>query len=918
MTASLKGKSLDEAAPIATEIEQIKNRNGGLPPKPPETKSAAAFDPVKTGPLQSAAFINPATNQPETGTHHLEAVKKVGGDELAAQYAKRESRNGPEFGYVTQNGQYVPRDQAAPIAKYWKQDLNQFDISPTGKEIPHSDEVAAKPGGQIPMAEAKPVPPAVPPPSEAAPVAAETRPPAEVPGAGPGTPSAAQDPDVGGTQEQQLLQSLQQLPASREGRDAPIISIADRVASVLAENKGALSKWWLRTKAGAEQYGRLLFGAPRTADTFWNVKRDWTKNRQVNTGVAREFIDAGRKQVPKQSERQAMGKYAEALMVAATPDSGFKTAEETLNHWSTEAKSPVNRLIYQTAFKLTEAQKTSARQMIQYREAKGAELQQAGLLNHLIEDYAGQHMVDLRTSRPPAALNQLRTDLIRGAFNTNFKYALRRLFETEFDLEQAGYKLKTTDVFDKIANYAKTANDVLADRAAVKGWMEGETPEGKPLFATGQHRTPIEGEKNNALLVNPKVRPYPQWTDPATGEKTDISGEYIKIDHPAFKKWQWAETSPAGKQIFVQGDVWAHRSIADELKNSFGRSRLYDIPGVDTVTRLNAQLKGIKLVGFFHQTKTASHALFHLTNPFGQPRVDPHDAFTQDAMKAGLQLFESHNQEIFSEGLASGSILQSIANLPKTLTGVEGLGFGDYLRAYQEYLFQDYIPRIKLATYRNALDRNLQRYGKTTDRTTLEQITATQVNSAFGEMNWRLMGINPTFRHGLRLALLAPDFQSAQHGFAAQIFTPMGGEQRMAAAIMIAGTYTAARVLNQVFDDDPHWQFKHAFSVVHQGREYRYPHHRHRCPACSHRYRPVRLSPPQPSLFQRRRTAFPRLPSRQKRNRPPVPQKYRPARRTYPRHAPSRHRFRRKRHRQHSRLLRQTPLRRIRSPLPRH
>ena len=429
-------------------------------------------------------------------------------------------------------------------------------------------------------------------------------------------------------------------------------------------------------------------------------------------------------------------------------------------------------------------------------------------------------MVDLRTSRPPAALNQLRTDLIRGAFNTNFKYALRRLFETEFDLEQAGYKLKTTDVFDKIANYAKTANDVLANRAAVKGWMEGETPEGKPLFATGQHRTPIEGEKNNALLVNPKVRPHPQWTDPATGEKTDISGEYIKIDHPAFKKWQWAETSPAGKQIFVQGDVWAHRSIADELKNSFGRSRLYDIPGVDTVTRLNAQLKGIKLVGFFHQTKTASHALFHLTNPFGQPRVDPHDAFTQDAMKAGLQLFESHNQEIFSEGLASGSILQSIANLPKTLTGVEGLGFGDYLRAYQEYLFQDYIPRIKLATYRNALDRNLQRYGKTTDRTTLEQITATQVNSAFGEMNWRLMGINPTFRHGLRLALLAPDFQSAQHGFAAQIFTPMGGEQRMAAAIMIAGTYTAARVLNQVFDDDPHWQFKHAFSVVHQGREY--------------------------------------------------------------------------------------------------
>lgn len=626
--------------------------------------------------------------------------------------------------------------------------------------------------------------------------------------AGPGAASPGDVPLA--TQESQLMDALSKLPPGKEGRDSPQIAVADRIAASVGAGKTAIDKWWLRTKAGAGQYKRLLFGAPRSEDGFWSVKKDWQANKQVNSGVAREMLEAGKKTFPKQIHRQAMNKWLEAQF--------FDDPEATLREWESGAKQPADRVQYQAAQKLTDAQRSAALQARQYWEAKGQELQQAGLLPHLIEDYAGQHMVDMRASKPPAELNQLRADLVRGTFNTNFKYALRRLFQTEYDLEQAGYKLKTTDLFDKLANYAKTANDVLNDRASIKRWMDNETADGKPLFATGQHRIPIEGAKNDALLVNPKVRPNPVWEN-KSGEKVDIGGEYVKIDHPAFKKWQWAETDPAGKQIFVQGDVWAHKSIADELKNTMGRSHLYDIPLIDTATRANAQLKGIKLVGFFHQVKTGSHALFHLTNPFGQPKVNPHDPFVYEAMRSGLQLFESRNQEMFSEGAASSTLLQGLANIPKTVTGIDALGFGDRLRAYQEYLFQDYIPRIKLATYRNALERNLQRYPELPPNEA-KQITATQVNSAFGELNWRLMGINPTFQHFLRLALLAPDFQAAQHGFAAQIFTKYGGEQRMAAAIMIASVYTGARILNQIFDNDPHWELKRAFSVVHGGREY--------------------------------------------------------------------------------------------------
>lgn len=616
--------------------------------------------------------------------------------------------------------------------------------------------------------------------------------------AGPGAASPGDVPTT--PQEQQLIESLNALPP--ESQNATRITVADQLADSIKTGKDAFQKWWLRTKAGSEQYKRLLLGPPLSENDFWSTKKDWQANRQVNAGVARGVLEEGRRLNPNQLHRQAMGKYAEALM--------FEDPEAVLREWADTSKLAKDRAQYEQALKLSENQKTTVRQAIAYFEAKGKELQDAGLLNNMIEDYAGQHMVDRRGMGSPE-MNQLRADLVRGTFNTNFKYAMRRVFETEAALERAGLKLKSTDLFDKLANYGKTANDVLADRAAVKRWMDGETEDGKPMFATGAHRIPIEGKEGvkPALLVNPKVRPDPKWTNPKTGEETDISHEYVKIDHPAFKKWQWADTEPAtGKTIMVQGDVWAHKSIADELKNTFGRSHLYDVPGVGALTQINSQLKGLKLVGLFHQVKTGVHALTHLVSPFSSEKVNPHDPFTYDAMRSGLQLFETRSAEMFSEGLASSSILHSVPKI------------GPMLRAYQEYLFHDFIPRIKLKTYRAALERNKTRLGTRYSESEIKQITATQVNSAFGELNWKLLGINPTFQHGLRLALLAPDFQAAQHGFIAQMFTKAGRENQMSAAIMVAGVYTMARILNKIFDDDFHFEPRRAFGVVIGGREY--------------------------------------------------------------------------------------------------
>ena len=74
--------------------------------------------------------------------------------ELANSYRERQKRNGPEFGYMSLSGQFIPRDQAGPIAEHWDQQLSQFDVNEAGQKIPHSDEVSAEPGGTTPMASA--------------------------------------------------------------------------------------------------------------------------------------------------------------------------------------------------------------------------------------------------------------------------------------------------------------------------------------------------------------------------------------------------------------------------------------------------------------------------------------------------------------------------------------------------------------------------------------------------------------------------------------------------------------------------------------------------------------------------------------------------------------------------------------------
>jgi hypothetical protein len=139
------------------------------------------------------------------------------------------------------------------------------------------------------------------------------------------------------------------------------------------------------------------------------------------------------------------------------------------------------------------------------------------------------------------------------------------------------------------------------------------------------------------------------------------------------------------------------------------------------------------------------------------------------------------------------------------------------------WICKDYIPRLKMAMYKQAYKRNLSRYAGKRTPEEIGMITADQSNAAFGELNYTALGRNKTLQDVLRLTLLAPDFLEARARFAGQaVRTAWGGEgmeQLMAAGfrgslLMAAGCQTANYLINgKIYPDKP-------FSLVIKDREF--------------------------------------------------------------------------------------------------
>jgi len=594
-------------------------------------------------------------------------------------------------------------------------------------------------------------------------------------------PGAASPSDIGAEQKS----DMQELTRAIEGTASPKESISQRlanakkaVAALPSRGKSAISRGLLRLQA----IGSAIKSGLTKLPEFTNYKKilgQWNGANQIADHELRQFVKTIDRTIPK-PRQEAMINWIQA------------DGNADLLRQRAAASNPKFRKGYEDALTLTPDERTAARNISSYLDSR----LQAGIDAGLLEDGVERYITQIWKRENPVS-NKLAADFSTAKLQTNFKFARQRIFDSYFEGEQAGYQPANKTVSAAVAAYDQSFNRALASRAFLKALTEGKAADGRPLVeVSGTGSTVPRGQTPEAILINPKV-------------KGSELADYRTIDHPALRKWMWRTQAPDGTPVFVKGDLLVHPEIYRHLKNVLGTSAWRQNVIGRAILGVESTLKqSMFSLSGFHQVQETLHALGHRVNPARLEKVDFSQPWQKEAVEHGLQIADYNALEKFGEGLSSGNLVNKIPLLGTKITG-----------PYTEWLFHDYIPRLKLSMYREALARNMERYAKQlqSGKVTRDQIvenTAKQANAAFGELNYTWMGRNKTLQDSLRAFLVAPDFLEARSKFVGQAVRSHGREQLVALGLLAATQYITARILNQVMDDDPHWELKNAFSLV--------------------------------------------------------------------------------------------------------
>jgi hypothetical protein len=594
---------------------------------------------------------------------------------------------------------------------------------------------------------------------------------------GPGTPLRDAF-DTTGTRIQQLAQTIREnISGSKPISER--MDYADKVAESQAKAKDETSVALGKVKGAMAAMWDAYTKPPKWTD-YEDALGKYQGAIQKSAFGLKQFAQQIKKAVPDPKRREAITAFIEAAGDRAT-----------LEKWANEAK-PKFKAGYKAALTLTNVEQTIARNIIATQDERFELDKAAGLLEHEVDNYV-MHAWKRENPYTKKLVSNVRAQMLQ----TKPSFTKQRVFGTFFDGEKAGYSPVSKDIGFLFAAREHAADQAIAARAFIKSMLDGKAPDGRPLVAVSGSGRPIGEEEKpaKAYLIDARMKPE------------DIA-DYRPIDHPALRKWTWATNESIGKPVYVKGDMVVHPEAYAHLKNVLGRSALRSFALSRAILDVNATIKS-SLMSFsgFHQTQESLHAIFHRINPTSTKPVDFSSPKQAKLIDHGLQVASFDAQEEFSEGLASG--------LTERIPLV-----GGYLRRYNDYLFSDYIPRLKMAMAREALERNLKRYAGKISEDQIYALTANQANAAFGELNYTMLGRNRTMQDVLRMALLAPDFLEARGRFVGQALKPYGREQAVALIVGALGLYVAARLLNEMLTGHPRWEGENAFVVVYKGRSY--------------------------------------------------------------------------------------------------
>lgn len=285
--------------------------------------------------------------------------------------------------------------------------------------------------------------------------------------------------------------------------------------------------------------------------------------------------------------------------------------------------------------------------------------------------------------------------------------------------------------------------------------------------------------------------------------------DWVKINHPNFRKWVWIGKVERGKvygsQVFISkaGDVfqrvelYAPKELARQLNNVLDQSALFDVPGIPTATKWNAIFKHTILTTsfFHHQAFIRSTMLAGKSVRLGNVYQAGQDAITnftqeyEDLTRAGMTTGRVQDWE--EDYLHERTVIGRVIDRVSPAAGRVKDKLLELRDRQTNYLFKRVGANLKVGTaileYLDLIKKHDAelKTGKIT-RHQLAKIAANIANDDFGGLHLGRMGRNPTLQHIFRMLALAPDWTESNVRSMVKAFKKGGAHERAAYQAMWA------------------------------------------------------------------------------------------------------------------------------------
>ncbi len=264
---------------------------------------------------------------------------------------------------------------------------------------------------------------------------------------------------------------------------------------------------------------------------FREVLNRWVGDRQLAEMHTLADVHRVMQALPKRMDRIAMANW-----LAAGGD------KNKLQFWAENSEDPRLKVGYEAAMNLTPEQLKIGGWIRDWYNTRFERAEQANIIakDHFLKDYVTQ-MVERPVSR---ALEQAS---FSGDLAKNFKYSRERTFPDFFELERAGFNVRTKDIAEIMAAYDHELNKAILTRQLAKDLLTVKNDAGEAMgVPINGILQPGEGTEPN-FISNPKMRKV----DRAQGE-IDALREKIKGLHAEFAELDpkaAGVTEPTGKDL---------------------------------------------------------------------------------------------------------------------------------------------------------------------------------------------------------------------------------------------------------------------------------------------------------------------------------------------------------------------------------